>query len=170
MEKGQSLPLKDPDKQLLPKEILLPPAWPLEAVVKINTTTGPDWHTLSKSIQKALKTGTYIVGSNNRMGYQLEGGSITHQLQLPSSFVLAGTLQLTPKGKLLVAMADGQVTGGYPRALLLDEALNSCFGTSTIGCKSEYYSCRPLMLVVHFFKRDTKTLSVNTPLLFEYHS
>lgn len=135
LEKGQSLPLKDPDKQLLPKEILLPPAWSLEAVVKINTTTGPDWHSLSKSIQKALKTGTYIVGSNNRMGYQLEGGSITHQLQLPSSFVLAGTLQLTPKGKLLVAMADGQVTGGYPRALLLEEASTAALAQARSGAK-----------------------------------
>ena len=53
------------------------------------------------------------------MGYQLEGFPLEHQLQLPSGLVLPGTVQLTPNGKLLIAMADGQVTGGYPRVLLL---------------------------------------------------
>ena len=49
--------------------------------------------------------------------------------------MLASTLQLTPKGKLLVAMADGQVTGGYPRALLLDEASTAALAQARSGAK-----------------------------------
>ena len=135
LKKGQALPLNDIEKYILPKKISPPPAWHTAAVLKITTTFGPDWHRLSKSIQKALIAGTYTVGSNNRMGYQLEGTSITHQLQLPSSFVLPGTLQLTPSGKLLVAMADGQVTGGYPRAFLLDAASTAALAQTRTGEK-----------------------------------
>ena len=135
LEKGQLLPLKDIKKYKLPKKTFPPPVWPTAEVLKITTTYGPDWHSLSKSVQKALITETFTVGSNNRMGYQLEGASITHQLHLPSSFVLAGTLQLTPNGKLLVAMADGQVTGGYPRALLLDEVSLAALAQTRTGEK-----------------------------------
>ncbi|MGB7786903.1 MAG: allophanate hydrolase subunit 2 family protein, partial [Salinimicrobium sp.] len=59
---------------------------------------------------------------NNRMGIQL-------QEELPNTLdailtgpVLPGTVQLTPSGKLIVLMRDGQTTGGYPRVLQLSEA------------------------------------------------
>jgi len=54
------------------------------------------------------------------MGYQIKGGLPTNRFSFPSSFVLPGTVQLTPEGSMLVAMADGQVTGGYPRILFLE--------------------------------------------------
>ena len=56
------------------------------------------------------------------MGYHLEGNdNLKNRIHLESSAIFPGTIQLTPKGVLLVSMADGQVTGGYPRVLILDE-------------------------------------------------
>jgi allophanate hydrolase subunit 2 len=39
-----------------------------------------------------------------------------------TSGTLPGTIQLTPAGRLIILMKDGQTTGGYPRVLQLSEA------------------------------------------------
>jgi antagonist of KipI len=51
------------------------------------------------------------------MGYQLNGSPLMLQrpLELVSSAVSFGTVQLLPNGQLIVLMADHQTTGGYPR-------------------------------------------------------
>ena len=51
------------------------------------------------------------------MGYQLKGNPLSLQqpLELVSSAVSFGTVQLLPDGQLIVLMADHQTTGGYPR-------------------------------------------------------
>jgi antagonist of KipI len=54
---------------------------------------------------------------SNRMGFRLKGGRLTLRspLELVSSAVDFGTVQLLPDGQLIVLMADHQTTGGYPR-------------------------------------------------------
>ena len=53
----------------------------------------------------------------DRMGFHLEGEplSLSSNLQLLSTAVTKGTIQLTPNGQLIVLMNDCQTTGGYPR-------------------------------------------------------
>lgn len=117
--KGQVLALLQESSNGLKQNDFTEPLWPSKNSVAFEAEEGPDWFHLPEDFKAALKETTYQVGSNNRMGYQLEGFPLEHQLQLPSGLVLPGTVQLTPNGKLLIAMADGQVTGGYPRVLLL---------------------------------------------------
>jgi antagonist of KipI len=51
------------------------------------------------------------------MGYQLSGVPLDLQepIELVSSAVSFGTVQLLPSGQMIVLMADHQTTGGYPR-------------------------------------------------------
>jgi antagonist of KipI len=51
------------------------------------------------------------------MGYRLEGEALSlgQPLELVSSAVDFGTIQLLPDGNLIILMADHQTTGGYPR-------------------------------------------------------
>ena len=51
------------------------------------------------------------------MGYRLQGNAlkVKEEMQLISSGVTFGTMQLLPDGQLIVLMADHQTTGGYPR-------------------------------------------------------
>jgi antagonist of KipI len=58
-----------------------------------------------------------VSADSNRMGYRLKGSSIpiTPGVELVSSPVSFGTIQLLPDGQLIVLMADHQTTGGYPR-------------------------------------------------------
>ena len=51
------------------------------------------------------------------MGFRLKGEnlSLRENLELVSSAVDFGTIQLLPDGQLIILMADHQTTGGYPR-------------------------------------------------------
>lgn len=83
---------------------------------------GPDFELYSKQEQKQLISTSYTISKdNNRMGYQLKEVSIKHTKSILTSPVLPGTVQLTPAGKLIILMKDGQTTGGYPRVLQLTE-------------------------------------------------
>ena len=58
-----------------------------------------------------------ILPSADRMGYRLAGPPLAfaRPLELLSSAVTMGTVQLPPDGNPIVLMADRQTTGGYPR-------------------------------------------------------
>jgi len=58
-----------------------------------------------------------ITNASDRMGFRLSGEpiSLSNPLELLSSAVDFGTIQLLPDGQLIVLMADHQTTGGYPR-------------------------------------------------------
>jgi antagonist of KipI len=51
------------------------------------------------------------------MGFRLAGENLnlTEKIELISSAVNFGTIQLLPEGQLIILMADHQTTGGYPR-------------------------------------------------------
>jgi antagonist of KipI len=69
------------------------------------------------SKQGFLENNFLIHPSSDRMGYQLKGAplALERPLELVSSAVSFGTVQLLPNGQLIVLMADHQTTGGYPR-------------------------------------------------------
>lgn len=70
-----------------------------------------------ESKNKLQKIEFEISPQSNRMGYRLNGIALEkeNQLELISSAVTKGSLQLLPNGQLIVLMADHQTTGGYPR-------------------------------------------------------
>ena len=63
-----------------------------------------------------------------------------------TSAVLPGTVQLTPSGKLIVLMRDGQVTGGYPRVLQLSDQSISILSQKIMGESLRFEIKKPYRL------------------------
>lgn len=64
-----------------------------------------------------LKDEFTISNDSNRMGFRLSGKSLylLDKIELVSSAVDFGTIQLLPDEQMIILMADHQTTGGYPR-------------------------------------------------------
>ena len=91
-----------------------------ETVLKV--AKGPEFDMLGdRELEKIFGNDFSIAKENNRMAYQLEGIIGSHKKSMLTSATLPGTVQLTPAGKLIVLMKDGQTTGGYPRILQLTD-------------------------------------------------
>lgn len=73
---------------------------------------------MSLASREEFESTEFVVSSqSNRMGYRMKGKalSLSEKIELISSPVDSGTVQLLPDGNLIVLMADHQTTGGYPR-------------------------------------------------------
>lgn len=79
---------------------------------------GNEYELLTSVSRRDFTENNYIIHpSSDRMGYQLHGIplSLESNMELLSSGVHFGTIQLLPSGQMIVLMADHQTTGGYPR-------------------------------------------------------
>lgn len=67
--------------------------------------------------QHFIKLDFTISRDSNRMGFRLAGESLylIDKIELISSAVDFGTIQLPPDGQMIILMADHQTSGGYPR-------------------------------------------------------
>ncbi|MEM6894711.1 MAG: biotin-dependent carboxyltransferase family protein [Bacteroidota bacterium] len=89
----------------------------------LDVEKGPEFMILGDAQLAELFAQEFTVSEkNNRMAYQIAEKIVGHQHNIITSGTLPGTVQLTPGGKLLILMKDGQTTGGYPRILQLTEA------------------------------------------------
>lgn len=87
-----------------------------------HVSKGPEFELLTdRHLEQIFSKQFTVAHENNRMAYQLEETIATHQASMITSATLPGTVQLTPSGKLIVLMKDGQTTGGYPRILQLSD-------------------------------------------------
>ena len=71
----------------------------------------------SESSVRFEKENFTITPNSDRMGFRLKGEPLVLEkpLEMVSSAVNFGTIQLLPDGQLIVLMADHQTSGGYPR-------------------------------------------------------
>jgi antagonist of KipI len=84
----------------------------------INVLPGNELNLLTDESRGKLFTEHFtITQQSNRMGYRLTGPLLYLQqpVEMISSAVTKGTVQLLPSGNCIVLMADCQTTGGYPR-------------------------------------------------------
>ncbi|MEH0156610.1 biotin-dependent carboxyltransferase family protein [Limibacter armeniacum] len=80
--------------------------------------TGPEHHQLTSETTQKFYSNEYKVSTeSNRMGYRLEGATLTHlhQADIISSGIVSGTIQVPGNGNPIITMADSQTTGGYAR-------------------------------------------------------
>ncbi len=83
---------------------------------------GPDFNYLSKKFEEQLLNTTFKIGKqSNRMGIELLSELEVKSTSLITNITQPGCVQLTPSGKLIVLMKDAQVSGGYPRVLVLSQ-------------------------------------------------
>lgn len=91
-----------------------------ETVLEVHK--GPEYGLLTdKQLELLFFKSLSIAKENDRMAYQINENIDKHQISMLTSATLPGTVQLTPSGKLIVLMKDGQTTGGYPRILQLSD-------------------------------------------------
>jgi antagonist of KipI len=84
----------------------------------IRCIAGAEWEWLNELSQTNFSDSNFVLTAHSdRMGFRLQGTNLSLQqpLELISSPVDMGTIQLLPNGQLIVLMADHQTTGGYPR-------------------------------------------------------
>nr|WP_297915312.1 biotin-dependent carboxyltransferase family protein [uncultured Allomuricauda sp.] len=100
----------------------------------IEVFKGPEFDMLNDTQLKVLFTKDFTISEkNNRMAYQLTEKIEGYSETLLTSGTLPGTVQLTPAGRLIILMKDGQTTGGYPRILQLSEASISTLAQKKFG-------------------------------------
>lgn len=88
------------------------------ATPTVRMIEGPEHRSLTDASRHALRDATFrIAPDSDRMGFRLTGQTLelSSALEMLSSGVTAGTIQLPPGGAPIVLMSDRQTTGGYPR-------------------------------------------------------
>ncbi len=84
----------------------------------IRCIKGPEYDWLDENSKHTFEENDHTIqNQSDRMGYRLKGKSLSikHPMELISSAVDSGTVQVLPTGNGIVLMADHQTTGGYPR-------------------------------------------------------
>lgn len=83
---------------------------------------GPEFKAYQAELTKALQSTLFQIGKNsNRMGVELLPELQLNSTPILTNIIQPGCVQLTPSGKLIVLMKDAQVSGGYPRVLVLPQ-------------------------------------------------
>jgi antagonist of KipI len=85
---------------------------------EVGVIAGHEWELLTPAARNCFLEQNFIIHpGSDRMGYQLSGAPLEAErsVDLLSSAVSFGTVQLLPGGQLIILMADHQTTGGYPR-------------------------------------------------------
>lgn len=119
LQKGDSIALQSYPETLSQNNASLRVDNSYLAATELDVDFGPDWEMLPAHSQAQLLAEEHSVEAQDRMGYQLSTSVRFNAPKLLSQLVLPGMVQLTPGGKLLVATADCQVTGGYLQVLQL---------------------------------------------------
>ena len=100
---------------------------------------GPEYSMLTdRQLGQLFGRDFTVAKENNRMAYQLEEKITSHKTSMLTSATLPGTVQLTPAGKLIILMKDGQTTGGYPRILQLSDRAISILAQKKAGDKLSF--------------------------------
>ena len=84
----------------------------------IRVIAGAEFEKLAEESRKNFLAQNFTIrNESDRMGFRLngEGLNLDEKIELVSSAVDFGTIQLLPDGRMIILMADHQTTGGYPR-------------------------------------------------------
>ncbi|MDR6538409.1 biotin-dependent carboxyltransferase family protein [Variovorax soli] len=96
------------------------PAWEQdgEGAVVLRVMRGPEFEQFTLAAREQLwRSAWRITPQSNRMGNRLEGPELKRKrnVDMLSSAVIPGTIQVPPSGQPIILMGDAQTTGGYPR-------------------------------------------------------
>ena len=100
----------------------------------LEVAIGPEFELLiDRHLEQLFSKEFSIAKEYNRMAYQIAEEITGHSHSMLTSATLPGTVQITPSGKLIILMKDGQTTGGYPRILQLSDKAISIVAQKKYG-------------------------------------
>ena len=98
------------------------PAWDAgegtSQAIALRVMPGPEYEQFTATARAGLwSDGWHITPQSNRMGSRLVGPELKRRrnVDMLSSGVIPGTIQVPPSGQPIILMGDAQTTGGYPR-------------------------------------------------------
>ncbi len=151
LQKGDVVPIKNSiaGKSKTPPTGIVKLPWKIApSVVKdlysceaCQIIAGPEWDLLTPQARETFLTQAFkITSQSDRMGYRLNGQPLEriNGVELVSSAVTKGTIQLLPDGQLIVLMADHQTTGGYPRIGTVTHGSFSALAQQTSGSMIQF--------------------------------
>ncbi|WP_418127666.1 biotin-dependent carboxyltransferase family protein [Variovorax sp. KK3] len=99
---------------------LRPPEWGPDddGATVLRVMPGPEFEQFNVASRELLWGEPWrITPQSNRMGNRLEGPELKRKrnVDMLSSAVIPGTIQVPPSGQPIILMGDSQTTGGYPR-------------------------------------------------------
>jgi antagonist of KipI len=136
----------------------------------VRIIAGAEFEVLSAASEETLLKGAFIVSNlSNRMGFRLHGEPLhlIQKVELLSSAVNYGTIQLLPDGQMIILMADHQTTGGYPRiahVVTRDLPLVAQLGAND-GIGFHLVTIAEAEKLALEFERDLKILRIGRDLL-----
>lgn len=132
VKKGTLIPY-EPHSDFSPK-LLKISAFPIVNNNPLIVSPGPEYKYLEQiHLDQLFNTDFQISKNHNRMACQLEPTLEGHEIRMITSATLPGTIQITPSGRLIILLRDGQTTGGYPRILQLDADSQDLVGQKQYG-------------------------------------
>ena len=111
---------------------------------RVRVLPGPHAGLFDPAALRRLETGRYTIRpESDRMGYRLDGRPIAGPdgLSLLSQGLPLGAVQILPSGGAIVAMADRQTAGGYPRVATVVTADIPVLGQLAPGDWIEFERC-----------------------------
>ena len=84
----------------------------------VRITAGAEFDLLNALGEETLLKENFVISTDSdRMGFRLRGKTMhpRNEIEMASSAVNFGTVQLLPDGQVIILMADHQTSGGYPR-------------------------------------------------------
>ncbi|VTU29005.1 MULTISPECIES: biotin-dependent carboxyltransferase family protein [unclassified Variovorax] len=87
-------------------------------MIALRVMPGPEFEQFTVASRDLLwREAWRITPRSNRMGSRLEGPELKRKrsVDMLSSAVIPGTVQVPPSGQPIILMGDAQTTGGYPR-------------------------------------------------------
>ena len=111
---------------------------------RVRVLPGPHAGLFDPAALRRLETARYTIRpESDRMGYRLDGAPIAgpEGLSLLSQGLPIGAVQAVPSGGIIVAMADRQTAGGYPRVATIITADIPVLGQLAPGDWIEFARC-----------------------------
>ncbi len=111
---------------------------------RVRVLPGPHAGLFEPAVLRRLEAGRYTIRpESDRMGYRLDGAPIPGPAgpSLLSQGLPIGAVQVLPSGGVIVAMADRQTAGGYPRVATVVTADVPVLGQLAPGDWIEFERC-----------------------------
>ncbi|MCK7472733.1 MAG: biotin-dependent carboxyltransferase family protein [Rhodopseudomonas palustris] len=114
--------------------------WPPAPEAPIRVVLGPQHDEFGDAVAVLLGSEWTVSAASDRMGYRLEGPTLTHQHghNIVSDGTVNGSIQVPGNGQPIVLMPDRGTTGGYPKIATVISADLGRLAQIPPGCKFRF--------------------------------